>query len=156
MCARGGCCVFPWLSCPGRQRRSSSAGCEELPGLSISENLVFLHCKILWIKYDSFPFVCVHASWCLRCLCFCWVMVVLFQLMEECYSGKTPGWVEVSQIFIWLMAGEVCGDFNNSCDQQICCVCSLDRSILHLLISQLLNVYGNSCICLPLMLFRSP
>lgn len=99
MCARGGCCVLPWLLFPGRQSRSSRDGCMKLLGHSILENLVFLHYKSLWIKYDSFPFVCVHPFWCLRCLCFCWVMVVLFQVIEECYSGKTPGWVEVSQIF---------------------------------------------------------
>lgn len=37
------------------------------------------------LNMTHFPLFCMHPYWCLGCLCFCWVMVVLFQPMEECH-----------------------------------------------------------------------
>lgn len=88
--------------------------------------------------------------------------VVVFALS---HGGSVPAavpetltWAEVSWMVVWsdsrekflLSLWNVCCDFSNSWALQIHCICTLSRSILHLLISQFLKVQVSNCIFLPI------
>lgn len=85
---------------------------------------------------------CMHPCWCLWCLCFCWVMVVLFQPVKECHGGKMWEWKEVKLVsdFVgrrsFLFNCNISGRSSSalSTDQS----CRLDRLVIKISIPALL------------------